>query len=262
MKDLMRKAYRVGTGEDIMAPPDTEGSTMRLAFDGRSAALVIVVLSLLCGLVVGWTASRPVEVHALTAQTLHDEEAPPTEPPTAPESSPPNSGEPGSGQTESSEPESGAPDENLSAGTGTVTVYVSGHVHEPGLVELPEGSRAALAIEQVGGMTAEADPNSLNLARILSDGEHIIVPAPGEAVTMPAEQSSAVDPGEAAAPGLVNINTASMTELETLPGVGPVMAQRIIDWREMHPFTSIDELMEVSGIGPATFQRLRDLVTV
>lgn len=257
MKDLVRKAYRAGTGEDVMAPPDSEERSVRLAFDSRSAALVILVLSILCGLLVGWTASRPVEVHALTAN-------PEQETATGPVAQTHDPGELGSPQSE--EPGTGAADTQQADPApdpaGTVTVYVSGHVFEPGLVELSEGARVALAIEQVGGMTAEADMNALNLARVLTDGEHVVVPAPGE--TFPAQENPASGEAESGAPPrLINLNTASAADLETLPGVGPAIAQRILEWRELAgTFSSVDELMEVSGIGPATFQQLRDLVTV
>ena len=255
MKDLVRKAYRAGTGEDVLAPPDSDERSVRLAFDGRSAALVILVLSMLCGLLVGWTASRPVEVHALTSETSRQDSTAPVieqEPTTGETLDPPQGGLEAGPEAQPVAP----------ALPGTVTVYVSGHVSAPGLVELPEGSRVALAIENVGGMTAEADMNALNLARVLADGEHIVVPAPGE--TLPAQEAPEADQPDSAEPaGLVNLNTASAAELETLPGVGPAIAERIMDWRELNgSFSSVDELMEVSGIGPSTFQRLRARVTV
>ncbi|WP_182354037.1 helix-hairpin-helix domain-containing protein [Flaviflexus huanghaiensis] len=234
-KDLVRTAYRVGTGEDIMSPPEQGRRTARLAFDNRSAALTILVLALVAGLLVGWTLSRPVEVHALPAAPT-DTVTLPAEEPQAPVPSP------------------------LPTEPSTVTVYVSGMVNNPGIVELPQGSRVALAVEQAGGMSAEADWNALNLARVLVDGEHVVVPAPGEEVPAAIEQA----PEQAAEPssGLVNINSAGPAELETLPGVGPAIAQKIIDWRETNgPFSTVEELMEVSGIGPATLANLRDHVT-
>ncbi len=239
-KDLVRTAYRVGTGEDIMAPPEQGRRTARLAFDGRSAALAILVLSLVAGVLVGWTMSRPVEVHALPPATTAPAGAPQEEISAAPAS-----------------PAEPQPSEE----PATVTVYVSGRVNSPGIVELPQGSRVALAVERAGGMSAEADWDALNLARVLTDGEHIVVPAPGEAA--PVIQPEQPGGQDSATPGLIDLNSAGAAELESLPGVGPAIAQRIIDWRETNgQFTSTEELMEVSGIGPATYEDLRDRVTV
>lgn len=243
-KELVRTAYRVGTGEDLLAPPEKAERSTRFAFDGRTAALIILVLSLLCGLLVGWTMSRPVEVHAL--QTTRETE------PEAADSSPPP---PAAAAAQPSAPETAQPSE-----PETVTIYISGRVNQPGIIELPRGSRVALAVEQAGGMTPEADMDALNLARVLDDGEHIIVPAPGEETAPSAVQDQAEEPSS---PSLININSASTAELETLPGVGPAIAQRIVDWRETNgSFSSVEELMEVSGIGPATFENLRDHITV
>lgn len=250
-QNLVRTAYRIGTGEDVMAPPERADRTRRLAFDSRAAAIVILTLAVLCGLVVGWTLSRPVEVHALQASVTSD-----SPPETTPE--PASTQEAPEQTSENSEPATPPP-------ATTVTVYVSGHVNTPGLVELPAGSRVAGAVDRAGGMTAEADQNALNLARVLNDGEHIIVPAPGD--DLPAPDPPLSDPSlsepSSSEGGLVSLNGASAADLETLPGIGPTLAQRIIDWRDTNgQFSSIEELMEVSGIGPATFAELRDRVTL
>lgn len=135
-----------------------------------------------------------------------------------------------------------------------LVVHVAGHVKEPGIYEVPEGSRVADAIDVAGGALGEADLDLLNLAALLSDGQKVYVPAKGEGV--PADPSGQVH-------GKVNLNTASADQLEELPGVGPVLAQRIVDHREKRGgFTSVRQLMEVSGIGPKTFEALKDLVTV
>jgi len=131
-----------------------------------------------------------------------------------------------------------------------IVVAVMGRVQRPGLVEIPAGSRVADAIAAAGGVLPETDLSTLNLARKLVDGEMVTVGVP--------EPS-----GAAAAGGRVNLNTATAAELEALPGVGPVLAQRIIDHREKHGgFRSVEELREVPGIGDATFAELEPRVTV
>ncbi|WP_228771851.1 ComEA family DNA-binding protein [Actinokineospora iranica] len=134
-----------------------------------------------------------------------------------------------------------------------VVVDVVGKVASPGIRSLPDGSRVVDALRASGGALPGADLSALNLARRLGDGEqiHVGVPAP------------AVD-GQAERPGaLVNLNSASLAQLDTLPGVGSVTAQRILDWRTRHGrFTKVDQLHEIEGIGPARFTTLRDLVTV
>jgi competence protein ComEA len=148
------------------------------------------------------------------------------------------------------------------ASAGVVVVHVAGAVRRPGVVELPSGSRVAQAIDRVGGLRRRADPASVNLARPLVDGEQIVVLRRGSAVAAP------VTPGGGGAPqagpvGPVRLNTATVQELDALPGIGPVLAQRIVDWRTEHQrFTSVEELGEVSGIGESTLADLRPLVTL
>lgn len=145
------------------------------------------------------------------------------------------------------------------APTGDVVVDVAGKVRRPGIVVLAAGARVVDALEAAGGMRRGAEVTDLNLARVLVDGEQILVgvsPAPGLAASsIPAAPS---------APGpLVNLNTAGPTELDALPGVGPVTAQAILDWRTEHGgFASVDQLLDVSGIGEATLAELAPLVTI
>lgn len=131
-----------------------------------------------------------------------------------------------------------------------LVVAVSGYVVRPGLVRLPPGSRVADAIQAAGGPLPGVDLSTINLARKLNDGELIAVgvPVPG------------TDPGS---PAKVNLNTATLAELDSLPGVGPVLAQRIIDHRTKRgPFRTVEDLRQVDGIGEETFARLKDLVAV
>ncbi|MGY1803854.1 ComEA family DNA-binding protein [Blastococcus sp. SYSU D00922] len=138
--------------------------------------------------------------------------------------------------------------------TATVVVSVVGQVVRPGLVTLPTGARVADAIAAAGGLLPEADPASVNLAAVVADGEQLAVgaPAPAGGTT-----SGAADGG------LVDLNAAGVAELDALPGIGPVLAQRIVDHRESQgPFRSVEELDDVPGIGPAIAAELAELVQV
>lgn len=137
-----------------------------------------------------------------------------------------------------------------------LVIDVAGKVERPGIVTLPAGSRVHEAIDAAGGLAGDVDTTALNLARELSDGEQVLVGV--EAVPGPPGAS-----GPGAAPAPVNLNTATLEQLDTLPGVGPVTAQAIIAWRvENGRFASVDQLLDVKGIGDATLAELRDLVTV
>ncbi|NYG55510.1 ComEA family DNA-binding protein [Nocardioides perillae] len=143
-----------------------------------------------------------------------------------------------------------------------VVVHVAGEVRRPGLVVLPTGSRVADAVEAAGGARRGTDLTTLNLARPLVDGEQVVVGAPaGTAAGGGPLPGPGAGPG--AAGGLVDLNTADQALLETLPGVGPVTATAILDWRAEHGgFTAVEELLEVDGIGDATLEDLAPLVTV
>jgi competence protein ComEA len=138
-----------------------------------------------------------------------------------------------------------------------VTVSVVGLVTAPGLVTLPAGSRVADALAAVGGLLPDADPASLNAAALLSDGQQIAIGVPA-AVPPSGGATAATGRG-----GPLNLNTATVADLDALPGIGPVLAQRIVDHRTAHgPFTSVDQLDEVSGVGPAIFADLAGRVRV
>ncbi|GAT86908.1 hypothetical protein CVCC1112_1567 [Paenarthrobacter nicotinovorans] len=149
-----------------------------------------------------------------------------------------------------------------------VVVHVAGAVNKPGVVSLPQGSRVFQAIAAAGGAAPSAELSAVNLAEVLTDGTKLHVPVVGEVAQPAAPSGSGTGttsgaPGPAAAGAKVNINTASLEELGTLPRVGPVTAQRILDWRKEHgAFTSVDELDAVDGIGPKLMESLKDLVTV
>jgi competence protein ComEA len=138
--------------------------------------------------------------------------------------------------------------------TGTLVVAVAGRVRRPGLVRLPPGSRVADAIEAAGGALPGTDLSYLNLARKLVDGELVLI-----GVTPPPGVAPAGVPGS----GLLNLNTATLAELDALPGVGPVLAQRIVDYRTKRGgFRAVNDLRQVDGIGESRYAELSKLVTV
>ncbi|MGH2651861.1 MAG: helix-hairpin-helix domain-containing protein [Actinomycetota bacterium] len=140
-----------------------------------------------------------------------------------------------------------------------IYVHVAGWVRRAGVYRLHLGDRVIDAIDRAGGPRPGAALDALNLAALLFDGQQVYVPRKGEAA--PGSGSTFGTAGTAG--GKININLATAPELETLPGIGEVLAQRIIDYREEHgPFASVDDLVNVSGIGEATLEELRDLVTV
>ncbi|GAA2762436.1 hypothetical protein GCM10010103_14770 [Streptomyces paradoxus] len=161
---------------------------------------------------------------------------------------------------------SGASSGSVKAGAAAIVVDVSGKVREPGIHRLPAGSRVADALHAAGGVKPGTNTDGLNRARFLVDGEQVIVggPAPatgpGAGGTAPGGPAGAVG-GVAAPAAPVPLNTATADQLDTLPGVGPVLAQHIIDYRMQHGgFRSVDELREVNGIGDRRFADLRNLV--
>lgn len=145
-----------------------------------------------------------------------------------------------------------------------VIVHVAGAVARPGVYTMPGGSRVGDAVTEAGGPLRKAVLDGLNLARPLTDGEQVVVPDRAAAAVAPA--APAPSPGSTlggAAPALVNLNTATIADLETLPGIGPVTAQAILDYRaSVGGFKSVGELRDVSGIGEKTFQALAPLVSL
>lgn len=181
-----------------------------------------------------------------------------------------------SGDTEEAE---GTGDEEAPAAvsaeaTAGLFVHVAGEVRHPGVYELPAGSRVIDAVDKAGGMLGNAAGDALNLARQLSDGEQIYVPTTDEVAdgTFSAGGASAGQSAGGGAAGsgtgaagtaLINLNTADAAALDTLPGVGPATADKIVADREANgPFASVEDLSRVSGIGPKKLEQLKDLVCV
>lgn len=163
-----------------------------------------------------------------------------------------------------------------------ITIYISGAVREPGLYQVKPGIRYQEALAEAGGATEEADLTKVNLAKKCKDGSHVNVPllkksarkpvqtrtvdptggeTPGTGTVNPAAEADSVLPPPVAA-GRVNLNQAGVEELTGLPGIGPALARRIVEYRRQQPFRSPEDLQNVSGIGPSKFQRLRALVEV
>jgi competence protein ComEA len=145
-------------------------------------------------------------------------------------------------------------------------VQVLGEVRHAGLVSLPAGSRVADALQAAGGLVRGGGSGGLNLARLVVDGEQIVVAHDTPSVAGPGGSSTASGVGTSGAGGtdaVVDLNAATVSDLDALPGVGPVMAGRILEWRTAHGrFASVDQLREISGIGARTFARLQPHVRV
>ncbi|MBB3082603.1 ComEA family DNA-binding protein [Geodermatophilus sabuli] len=231
------------------------GSAVRLD-PGRRGAWALWVAGLLAAVLVAvltWVDRPRVQpAPGTSASAGTSAEAPATDAP------PPDA--PSAGASPSDASSAGAP-ASPSVGvaadsSATVVVAVVGLVARPGLVVVPAGARVADAVAAAGGLLPEADIASVNLAAVVSDGEQVAVGVPGAA------GSGAAAPGPAA-PGRVDLNTATAADLDALPGIGPVLAQRIVEHREQQGrFTSVEQLDDVPGIGPATYAELAELVTV
>ena len=156
-----------------------------------------------------------------------------------------------------------------------IAVDVTGAVTRPGLYKFPEGSRVQDAIDAAGGLLANANTTAINLAARLEDGQRLEIPeiqaAPEVAVTEGSVFSFSSPGGATSEPTsespsnseLININTATVEQLDTLPGIGPSTAQKIVDYRATNgPFIVIEDIVKVSGIGPSTFDNIKDLITV
>ena len=257
LDDLVRLACSTDPEEPVRRP-------RRLAIAPRAAiiagsALLILALALALRAVLVSTGAGSHAAPAAAAGASAPMRPPPTGAAASPAMNPTTGPAAGPG--------------GLSTTSGSVVVHVTGAVSRPGVVTLPPGSRVTDAINAVGGASAEADTQQLNLARVLTDGEQIRVPRIGEVLPDPAPQTggdaapgartSQGKSGGGAASGTININTASASELEKLPGIGPALAQRIVEYRDSHgPFANVDALTDVPGIGKAKLEGLREQATV
>ena len=229
-----RRAERVGGWIEDRLPPAFQGRT-RVGPSQLTVVAVLVAAAL--GFLAWWS------VRAAPVGTSSPGSAAPPGP------SPP---------TETSEASAAASGE---APGGDLVVDVAGKVRRPGIVRLPAGSRVVDALEAAGGARRGVDLTNLNLARPLVDGEQVLVGV--RAVPGVAASAAAAPSGAAPAGPLVNLNTADSAELETLPGVGPVTAAAILQWRADHgAFSAVEELLEVSGIGDATLAEIAPFVTL
>lgn len=157
-------------------------------------------------------------------------------------------------------------DETQAGVTAECVVHICGAVNRPGVYALPAGSRICDAVSRAGGLCEDAAERCVNQASLLEDGMQIVIPTLEEAETM---QQAGEKPQDAAglrqdaAAGVVNINSASLSELMTLPGIGQAKAETILAWREKNgAFGKIEDIMKVDGIGEGSFQKLKDLITV
>lgn len=228
MAALTKAVYDSALTED---DEPAEPSVARLLPGGTTVAALIIVVILIAAVGVWRHAAAREHSQALAQSSSEREESEATAVATGPSPSAP-----------------------ASAGerTDDVVVYVSGAVASPGVLTLPASSRVIDAITAAGGATPEADLESINLARILVDGEQIRVGVVGES-----PPSASAGTGTAAQ-ACVRLASATETELQTLPGIGPALAQRIISYRATHPrLTSVEELDDVPGIGPSLIEKIR-----
>ena len=233
--------------------PRAEQGTRRWALTGATAVAAIVAV-LLLGLAVAAFALRGDGAEPLTSVAAGEE-------------APGGSASPFAGLDPEPSPASAGPGPAPSASPdGGLLVHVVGAVAEPGLVTVPDGARVADALRAAGGATGKADLTAVNLARTVVDGEQLYVPRPGEEVPGTGAPVTGGQTAPGAAPatgGTVDINTADAVALEALPGVGPSIAQAIVEWREANgPFANVDELEDVPGIGPATLDEIRESARV
>lgn len=251
-----------------------------------AAALAVVATLLVAGGVVLLRRPAPIEQRlplaaetAVAASSTGDGSGSADPAPSGASEAPAGTGPTGADSTGAGQAGAGSTGAG-STGAGPVLVHVAGAVASPGVVELSGPARVIDAVRAAGGLRSDADPDRVNLAAPLIDGQRIVIPVIGQepptelAQPTPPAQRDADDtagasggstgtPGSGADSNLVDVNTADAVELERLPGVGPATAAAIIAHREQHgAFTSVEELIEVRGIGEAKLEAMRDMVTI
>ncbi|PJI93341.1 ComEA family DNA-binding protein [Luteimicrobium subarcticum] len=254
-------AYGSAHGHPL-TPHETRPAPRRWTLDVRTAAVALAALVAVAAAVVAVAVGRGAGDPILGAAPAVSFPAP------AAEAAPGSSG----GGTQRTP---GAGGDTGAAAGSAVVVDVVGAVRHPGVRTLTTGARVADAIAAAGGATGAADVEQLNLARPVVDGEQVRVPRHGEQLVLDGATPAAGGGGgtggaadgatgtTAPGPGLVDLNTADVATLDGLPGIGPVIAQRIVDRRtQVGAFTSVDQLEEVSGVGPVLLAKVRDLVRV
>lgn len=234
-------------------------------------SLVVILAMVAAALGVLWVEAAGVQNASaqLAAETAGKVAVPPLD---ASSGALPSEAAPPSGQVSTGPPGNAGASSGPISGEGTLVVHVAGAVKHPGVFVLAPGSRIFQAVDAAGGALPAAELAALNLAAPLTDGLQVFVPTKEQAAKMLPNPGSVLAPeqgpgpagnNQAGPPALLNLNSATLAELDTLPGVGPVLAERIVQWRTDHgPFATVDALDAVSGIGAKMLAGLRDLVTV
>lgn len=271
LRALASSAYTATAGHLEIEPEERDGRAPRRWFPEPAAAWALgLLLVLTAAVTIGWMA-----LSGGGEAVPFGDGAAESEPLTGAEPEAAQSGtEQDAAEDQVELPEEGDAPDAASATSGEearIVVHVAGAVAEPGLVDLPADARAGEAVDSAGGPAADADLSRVNLARPLTDGEQLYLPRIGEdapEVTQPEPGAGAEagtgSAGDAAPPedATINISTADAAALEGLPGIGPARAQAIIEWREANGgFSAAEDLLQISGIGPATFERVQPLVT-
>lgn len=255
---LLGEQPLVSRGQEQRAPDDPTGRRgPRIRWrTGRQAAALLCLASLALLSWFWWQAANVTAAVSPISSVNSSENGDATGP------------EPDTGPTAGTDTTPGGSEDGAPA---KIIVHVAGAVVHAGIVELPQGSRLHEAIAAAGGGAPDADPDQLNLAAVLEDGQKVLVPRQGE--TVPAGDAADGDTGAQGSPtggdrsppaaGKINLNIAEPEELATLPRVGPVLAQRIVDWRTQHGrFQRVEELDAVEGVGPKLLAVLLPLVRV
>ena len=242
-------------------PPTLQG---RVQMGASHLSVVAVLVAVALGVTAWWTvrASDPGDLVPARSPVEQDVPSLLVSPNTAVSPGPSPATASGTG-AEAGLGAVGVPTPEMGVGTGEIVVDVAGKVRRPGIARLPFGSRVVDALEAAGGTRRGVNLGSLNLARVLVDGEQVLVgvaTVPGVAASAAAAPAP---PGTEPPAPLVSLNTADQAALETLPGVGPVTAQSILQWRAEHgSFTAVEELLDIPGIGEATLAELAPFVTL